>query len=41
MKAIVKDFFNFERKRTHKEAAIFMVFHSMLIWGILSVVGLL
>ena len=41
MKHILKDFFNFERKRSHKEAAIFLVFHSFLILTFISLVELL
>ena len=42
MKALIKDFFNFERKRSHKEAAVFLVFHScilLLVMAVVQVIG--
>lgn len=38
MKNLIKDFFNFERKRTPKEAAVFLIFHSFIALGIMSLV---
>lgn len=41
MKEHLKDFFNFERKRSHKEAAVFLIFHSCLLLAVMSVISLL
>ena len=40
MKHLLKDFFNFERKRNVKEAAIFLIFHSFIALALMSVIQL-
>lgn len=36
MKYMLKDFFNFGRKRSNTEAALFLIFHSCLMLAMLS-----
>lgn len=40
MKHMFKDFFNFGRKRTNTEAALFLIFHSGVFLAVMSLIGL-